>query len=354
MKIRAYTKLTPQLLKEWRSLSASSSLSHFFNSPAWFLACLEAFQYSQILIIACYSGSQLVGLLPLVKGKKAGFPAFVSPGNQYFDRSSFLLKNLDLEVVRLMLGKLAQKGSFSLKELPEEFSVMASQSLRQAKVVPCSSGSFLPITSEPFPNMAHEHRRRIANKISKLGSALEFHAYGFHAIKQLPVLIGIENQSHKKALFKDILSDPGLGRLLRAIDRQNPRALLVDILYYGGVPICFQIGFNHKQVHSGFATAFHEGYRSLLPGKVSTYLLVKYLYTIGMSVIDMSRGESMFKKDLSSISYAQYEAFYSTSPVVMSYWQLVEFVKSILSRSAAIFEFARYSKNFLFRRILSI
>jgi hypothetical protein len=354
MIVRTYHHLHPRLLHDWDGLSASSPYSHLYNSSLWFRACLSAFSYSRILIISVYNSGHLLALLPLVQGKKYGVDAWISPGNPYLDRSTLLVSSLDPSPITYLFEHLSKLGNFQLSELPQPLAETIARCYPSAAVISCSSGSLLPVTQPPFPFMKKEHLRRITSKINKAGTSLSFKVNHQHAVSLLPILINLENSSTKKARFQDILSRPELIHLLVELDHLDPHVFLVDIIYWENNPVCYQAGFNWGNIHSGFTMAYLPQYRHLMPGKLATYLLVEYLYKMGIKAIDMSRGENSFKNDLSSNHYKQYQVSFSVNRWVKKYWSAIDNIQLSLVGHSRLFEIARLSKNFIFRKLLAI
>ena len=103
---KVYNNLNKKFLAEWESMWEESPYSHFFNSPKWFLACIEAFNISRFRIYAGYNNKELVAVLPVVEEQKFGIKAYVSPGKLYIDKSTLLLKVNDIKVLEKLLNKI--------------------------------------------------------------------------------------------------------------------------------------------------------------------------------------------------------------------------------------------------------
>lgn len=347
--VKQYKELSNALLKEWQELWDKSSLKNFFNSPLWFQASLETFSYKKPLLLACYRNETLVGILPLVFAEKYGVPAYTSPGNQYYDNSSFLLETYDSHVVETILKKLSEIGNFFLSEVSQPLTTISKLALPSLQVFKSSICPYSFLEPDPYRFLSKKNKRIIAKKFKDAEGNFTCKVYNQNAEEQLRTLLAIDAESSKKAEFKETFSDPLLTKLLKNINSLDPKALVVAILFYKEEPICYNYGFAYGKTYIGSGTAYKEAYRPYAPGRVLAYSLLPELLKMGITLLDFSRGYTRYKRDFAPYAYHQYTLFHSSNAIVMRRWAALESAKAFLEKHSTLFEVVRKAKKMILK-----
>ena len=348
--VRIYSGLTKELLSEWQHLWEISPFKRFFNTPLWFQAATKTFTYEKQAIIGCYEKGKLIGLLPLVLTEKYGVPTYSSPGNQYYDNSSLLLKENDIEIFKALLEKLSELGNFYLAEVEATMANMCGIQMPEVGIVKSSRCPYLILKPDPYRFLSKKNKRIIAKKFKDAEGNFSCKIYTENAQEQLKTLLNIDAESSKKADFKETFSDPLLEKLLENINELDNKVIVVALLFYKDEPICYNYGFIFDKTYIGSGTAYKESYRPFAPGRVLAYSLLPELVKMGLNILDFSRGYTRYKRDFAPYAYHQYTLFYAKNPVVMRRWKMLEFTKNFLEEHPALFEFVRKNKNRFLRK----
>ncbi len=349
LEMKVYTELTATLLHDWQQLWNKSPMKNFFNTPLWFKASIETFHYKELLLVTCYEGGVLQGILPLVLSEKYGVPAYVTPGNQYHDNSSLLLETINEQIVHALLEKVSEAGNFYLSEIRQDLTNSSLLTMSGVGIVKSSICPYLLLEPDPYRFISKKNKRIIAKKFKTAEDNLSFKIYTNNAEEQLRTLLAIDEESSKKAAFKETFSDPLLTKLLENINKLDRNSLVVAILFYKDEPICYNYGFIIDKTYIGSGTAYKEAWRHLAPGRLLAYLLLPELMKMGLTMLDFSRGYTRYKRDFAPYAYHQYALFYSSNPLIMHRWSGLESLKSFLEKHHALFEFVRKTKKMLIK-----
>ncbi len=348
MKIETYSQLDNKLFKEWESVWEKSKNAHIFNSPHWYEACINSQSYKKLLIVACRSKTgDLLGILPLVLDKRLGISAYMSPGNNYLDKSSLLI-NFDNpgKILRPLLLSLSKMGNVYLTELPEEETRQIKNISPNRSAVISSVGRYLPTETEPFKYTKHANVRRTRKRIRDIERHIRLEFFSPENLhKYLRILNSIERGSSKKNSFKTVFSDKFLISLCSNLQKQSNNILKISLLYYDDKPICYLYGFYAKNIYHSCNTAYKSKYSQMLPGKVVTFLTIDELAKNGLKGVDFSRGDNAFKTDFTPFTYTQYSLLLTKNPLLYLAWELYCKIKPSLQNSFDLFEIIRIIKS---------
>src|SRR3989344_803253 len=345
--IIAKTSIDKHLLKEWSKLWEESPFKNYFNSPDWFLACLETFKYPEYLILACYENSKIVGILPLVKTKKYGISVFGSSGNQYYDKSSLLLLENNYHVLISLLENLSKTGNYYLSEVDQTTANNAFTYIKQLGIVKSSVCPYLPLSNNPYQYLKKEVENKILRKLEEEKDNINFKVSIGNLKANLKNIIEIESQSLKKKQNKDIFSDELFRKLCEKLNQLNSKGIMINFLLYKKEPICYQFNFLYNNTFIACSTAYKSRYKYLFPGKLLTYLLLKKLAAMGINTVDFSRGDNSFKREFTPYSYQQYSIYHTSNQIFMFWFALLNQLKNQLEKHPVLFELVRKSIHYI-------
>ena len=339
----AVTSMDKHLLKDWSNLWEESPFKNYFNSPDWFLACLETFKYPQYLILACYEDSKIVGILPLVKTKKYGISVFGSAGNQYYDKSSLLLLNNNHHILINLLEKLNKTGNYYLSEVDQTTANNALFYIRKLGIAKSSICPYLPFLSNPDKYLKKEVTNKILRKLEEEKDNIDFKVSIGKVKANLRDIIEIESESLKMKENKDIFSNKLFRKLCMKLDRLNSKNIMINFLFYKNEPICYQFNFLYNKTFIACSTAYKSRFKYLFPGKLLTYLLLKKLVKMGINTVDFSRGINEFKREFTPYSYQQYSICHASNPLITHWLTSLDLLKGQLEKHPTLFELIRKS-----------
>lgn len=328
--ISEYSELSSALYNEWRDAWDQSTYSHVFNSPYWFEACHEAEPGHELLMLVCRDQSdQILGILPLIKGKKFGFSVYLSPGHKYLDKSSLFVTDGSPAVCLALLDALRQRGSYYLTEVNELLANEVSQKRKAIGISQCSEGRDLEISEDPLCHLSRENRRRLLKRIRE-DKNLSY-VQGSVSIKEsISIARDIEVNSSKTKERKDIFSDPFLLALCEYIEKLKPGILKFTFLYHNHEPICYKYGYLTRTIYHYSNTAYTWSHQKLSPGRLLMILTLRELQNTTVKQVDFSRGDTPFKREFSTSLYRQYTLFQMNNIMSMWVWRAMYAVKRII------------------------
>lgn len=313
-----YSSVSRQLRKQWEVLWKTTASAHIFNSPEWFYACINTFNYQDIKIITSWENNQLRSIMPLVLENNLGIHLWMSPGGKFVDKSSLLTKN---ESVSPLVEKLSN-SNYYLQELEENLVI---QSYLMNKVRKSSLSSYLPLEKDPFQFLNRKQRSKIFNRVKKHKEKLDFVSF-YNDSKALETAFAIDVRSYKadkgQATFISLLNRTFFQNLLRQFRKQ----FVVNILYYDQQPFVYDIGIIGKNTYFALNTSFDKNFKFLIPGKILLYFLLNDLQTRKITTFDFLRDYTTLKKEFTPFYQQQYD-LYSINNVFSKYW--LETSKSI-------------------------
>src|SRR3989344_6408779 len=128
MNISIHNTLSAPLKKEWRELWGKSPHSNIANSPEWFEAALQTYEYKCFRIIAANrDNGELVAVLPLVLEKRFGIGVFAPPAAEFADHCALLGNLNDKSIIKSVVSEMLTLGISYIKGLDEnEAGIFAS------------------------------------------------------------------------------------------------------------------------------------------------------------------------------------------------------------------------------------
>lgn len=345
MEMKVYHSLNEELVREWQDLWERSSLAHSFNSPWWHEACVKAFGERKMLVVAAYSEGELVGVLPVVWTRKYGIGTYTSAGRQYLDKSTLLVADKEEGLVKGLLKELAKMGNFYLNEMSEEFARVGLKASGRYKVIKSSTGRYLVVEPDPYRYLRSTHKRKYRKIIEQEKGKIRYEMVWGGVERCLETMMEIEFDSPKKEQGKEVFSDSAHRRLCRELNRLSGGEVLISLLYYENKPVCYRYGLVGKKIYHDWNTAYRSAYRWLTPGGVLTYLMMSDLEREAIKIIDFSRGDSRFKRELTPDRYEQYALLYSANAMVRWWWWGWGRARGCLEKYPRMFEIIRRGKK---------
>ena len=295
--------------------------AHFFNTPAWFISCLNTYDINEYYIFVAYQGHELVGILPLVKEKKFGIDVFVSPGRRYLEKSTILVIDNNYQILNKLINEVGKHGNIYLTELSEEITHMLSKDQEEGLLTLSSINPYILLKDNPFGSLSEKQKKRITGKIRKnLGNFKFVHIrnnLGFH----LQTVFDLETRSSKKLANKDSFSDAKIRKLFTSLINYAKDYISIDFILYKNLPIVSSLGFIFKDRYLAYYTCYDSNFRDYFPGKILTYFMLTKLSEERMEVFDFSRGHNSFKNDFTKNWEFQYDFYFSKNPLIILWWE---------------------------------
>ncbi|MCI5222465.1 MAG: GNAT family N-acetyltransferase [Candidatus Electrothrix sp. AR4] len=323
--------VTKELFNEWHALWTKQK-GHYFNSPYWYKASIDAFAIKErdMYLFICREKGELVGVLPLIRGKKYGLDCLQFPGEQYLDQACILIFDQRVDVTKSLVE--TAKSTRMLIYLSE---VREVHLFDQCKFFEKSSSEcpYLNMRTGPFQEMKPKKYRRRKNKIKKNSEQLEFKVFeGEDVAEHIDVMFEVEKNSPKAKRNEDIFSDKYARKLYENIIDQGDGAVLA-VLYYNSKAVAHLFALRGGDSITDIHTAYVEGYKTLSPG---TLLLLQFIEHVsndkGVRTYDLSRGMTVQKKEYTSKVNKQYDVYIAHSVVMSTLVRSIFNCREILKR----------------------
>lgn len=348
--VKIHKELGDKLKKDWQDLWLRSEKGHFFNSWSWFQACCDTESITDFQIVTCYEGKKLVALVPLVKSRLFGIRVLKNPGNKFFsEKSALLLDKKESQVIPILIKKLSELGNLYLFELDQDTVEILAESHPRILASVSAVNSYIRLENDPLRYLSKKQESKIRNKIAENRSDLQYQHHTNDLDKHLETVFEIENRSYKKMHKKDIFSKEINRGLFRSIAKHGKGFLAVDLVYYKGEPIVYNLGLNYKDRYLAFQTAYVRRYRKLSPGKILLSFMLRELQKQGKELFDFARGHNRLKQEFTPEFKLQYDIYLSKNKAVMYWFKLINLARRIKAQVTK----SEYSKDgdYLFRQL---
>lgn len=329
IEVKIIKEITPDFIHQWQKLWEDSSYGHFFNSVYCILACLKAFKIKEYWIFTVFKDGKLVVILPLIKTRKFGVKVFSSPGKKYIEKSTLLLTDKDKNLLDHLMTEIAKIGNIYLTEVPEEIADRLSADKQHSLISLSSINPFITLDENPYRYLTKKQKSKIVNKIKKNIGSLSYGHYRDNLDKHLETVFQIENKSSKKLKRKDSFSNTEIKDLFKALVNIARQYVVIDILYFNGLPIVSGLGLMFKNKYLAYHTAYVNDFRELIPGKMLTFCMLSRLRNEGVSLFDFSRGHNVFKGEFTNKHLLQYDYYYSINPLVRILWNAINSLRRL-------------------------
>lgn len=295
MKCVTYTKLDTKLYNEWEELWEKSSFANYTNSPQWFSAVLESFDYKEYSIISIYEKKALRAIAGLVKVKKYGIPVYTIPPNDHVCGLPFLINPKDDKIMRFLHNELLSRGIVYLDNIPHDFVATLQGISNHTHAHTSSLNYFLPLQGDG-QTVTLSNRKELLRRAKKVASDITLVSYAGAEKKGLQKAFAIDAVSRKQKRGYNVFASAEMRKFYKNLQKVFGSMMRINILYYKTHPIAYEIGFIVKKKYFGNQLGFAEAYKHLSPGKVISVKLVDYLFAHGVEEMDFGSGDSHLKR----------------------------------------------------------
>lgn len=294
-------KIDEALKYEWKKLWFHSEYRNYFNSFEWFESCIDIFKIKNYKVIKIYKNDSLICIIPL---EKKG-TTLISPGDKYLDKSTLLVKNIDIEMVKQLKSYLyINKQSLILTELDQDLAAMFGE--KQMKEI-SSENPYIDLTTDINNIIKTKEKHHIENIIKK-NHELSVQIYKSNTYKYLDIIYDIEKKSNKPQKKREMFSDPKAKNIFCKL--AATKYPIVAILYHNKTPIAHLFGIkNKKNNFMAYHMAYKKEFKKYQPGKILILFLINFLKEKQYTVFDLSRGNSLLKKHFSKNSRINYSIY---------------------------------------------
>lgn len=333
LKIIVYQRLTPNLAADWLDLWQRSEFATPFNHPAWLRVTREADKFSELRILAGYAAGKLRAVLPLVRSRRFGIGVWTTPGNPFFsEKSTFLIEVEDVSLLNTILLAALNTGNLYLPEIDERLVDLVLRDNPGILAAVASVNPYLHLHLYPFRSLSKKNRSRLRNIIRRNRKQLRFVHHREDLERHFRTLVDLESRSRKGQTGKTVFDRPAAKRLFRSFIRHCREFVAIDMIYYGGKPIVYNLGLRFKKTYLTYQTAFLNEYRTLAPGKLLLCYLFLHLRKDGFWICDFARGYHHLKQEFTGDYRLQYDLSWSANPAVRVWWLLINATRRLRQR----------------------
>lgn len=349
MKIQSYSEkqLTQNFYKLWELVWSSQIDSHIFNSPYWFQTCLKIFKYKKIVIVVAKNDNgKISAIVPMVLDEKFGSMVYMSPGGKYLDKSTILFTNeINKKNIQVIFKYLSDNYDYFLSEIPAGyFKIISNANINFASSI-SSIGRDLYLDEHPLRNLSKENIRRLKKRIDDNKNLLIYKFNKYSINKSIQIAKIIEEKSNKLTDSKRIFTDENLINLCKELSKVKNIKIDFSFLFYEKNPICYKFGYICQNKYHYANSAYDLKYNKLSSGRLLMIGLIDYLKRKKINYIDLSRGETNFKKEFSNTPYTQYLVFHHKNYLLNIIWNLIYYIKPVIVKNEARLDyFFKYLK----------
>lgn len=321
--------LDSEFIRKWSNLVNLSEHAHFFNTPQWFISCLDTYDINEYYIFTAYQEDELVGVLPLIKERKFAAEVFASPGKRYLEKSSILVKSSSTYILNKLISEVLKYGNIYLTEVSEEIAESLSINKKNGLLTLSSINPYIRLNENPLGTLADKQIKRINGKINNNFDNLKFCHLRNNLGIRLQSIFELEDKSSKKMAGKESFSNPAVRRLFTCLINYAKEFVVIDFVYFKNLPIVSSFGFVFKNRYLAYHTSFDNNFRSFIPGKLITYNMLTKLREEGVSLFDLGRGHNEFKNDFTKYYVFQYDFYYSKNPLIRLWWESINLARRL-------------------------
>lgn len=335
-------KLTEPDLVRWQNFWDETSNAHFFNSPSYFLSCLEIDPKLEHEIFFVLESEELVAVLPLEYGRKFGIKTLACPegfGNA-LDTSSLLLKSENKqessEVLRFLVDTVTKEANLYLKGIEETFLELLKDKdgviWKSCKTEFSCKRPWTKIDENPLGRMSGKSRRNLRKRVEKNKEHLLFEFEQSGNVDNLERMILVENGSWKGQKKIALFDNKDARALYRSWIKRGKERVLIAFLKYDNKDIAYLCGHFFKGTFLVTNMAFSVEFAKISPGKILVYKTLEYLRSKGATVFDFSVGESKIKSEFCEMTTAQYNCYFGKNKLVCIWWTTILSIKRFLKK----------------------
>jgi CelD/BcsL family acetyltransferase involved in cellulose biosynthesis len=303
VQVAAATELGPPELDRWSEIQRASSLyrSPFFRPE--FTLVVAGIRDVRVAVIE--DGGAVVGFFPFEVGRgRSGRPA----GRPFSDYHGVLLDDA-VELDPRALVRACGLTTWSFDHLPAELVAFAPYVLGRGRSPYLDLGQGFESYLEG--RRARSEIRNALRKARKLGrelGPLRLVADSDEA-GLLDVLVGWKRRQYRETGVRDVLADAGARELLRLVhEAQGPGfSGVLSVLYAGDVVAAVHLGLRAGPVWHSWFPAYNTDLHRYSPGLALMLELAEAAPALGITEIDLGKGEARYKEALATGAVPLYE-----------------------------------------------
>jgi CelD/BcsL family acetyltransferase involved in cellulose biosynthesis len=340
--LQKINKLTELDLAGWQIFWDETFDAHFFNSPNYFLSCLEIEPEIDCEIFFVLDGGKLVAVLPLVHTRKLGIKTLACPEGfgDALDMSSLLVKNKNKqensEILKFLFDAIVKESNLYLKGVEEAFVELLKDKdgaiQKKCKVEFSCKRPWTKIDENPLGQMSGKIRRNLRKRIEKNKEHLvvEFEQNG--NVDNLERMILVEKGSWKGQKKIALFDDKNARNLYRSWIQRGKEQVLIVFLKYDNKDIAYLLGHFFKDTFLVTNMAFLVDFAKISPGKVLVCKTLEHLQTKGLAIFDFSIGQSKIKSEFCEMATSQFNCYFGKNKLTCIWWSILLYIKRFLKR----------------------
>jgi CelD/BcsL family acetyltransferase involved in cellulose biosynthesis len=302
--LETHTGFEPSLVREWDALADRTDASPFLR-PGWFLAWWRAFAVGRLEIFAVRRGGRLAGIVPMTH--RLG--GLVSASNWHTPMFGFLVEDRDTadELARAVLRPAVHSVTVRFldegDEPTEQALVEAADRVRQRVL---ERSPFIDTRGdwEAYQERLGARRRRELRRrwrrLEELGQpAFEVHQGDRDLERLLDEGLAVEGSGWKDERGTSIRAQPATWRFYHEVARWAAGRgwLTLGFLRLDGRPLAFDYCLEHRGVHYLLKTGYDPALRSLAPGMLLRYEMIRRAHQTPVTTYDFLGDDNPWKLD---------------------------------------------------------
>lgn len=325
-------------MAQWQKLWEKADDVHFFNSPKHLISFLSVFPSEKYLIIFCYKNEELVGVLPLVWGRRFGIKTLMCADSfgDSVDRSSLCLDGDDPKIFRQMVEDVTKTENLYLAELEERHLNLFMQNNGEvAKNCVFEFSCISPrviLGDDPLVNMSRKTRKKFKKKLQKTEKIITFEFCRSNNVADFQKMIEIEKKSWKGKKKISLFEKEVPRRVYSSWVKMNDENIGISFLKHEGKEIAYLFGIFSKNTFLVTNTAFVSDAGKMTPGTILVFRTLEYLQNIGIEMVDFSVGDSRWKREFGNRFLKQYNFYFSRNKAVYHFWMTATLCKKIVKK----------------------
>jgi CelD/BcsL family acetyltransferase involved in cellulose biosynthesis len=323
MKVKLYNSLEKSLIRDWEILWKASPFSTVFNSPNWYESYLDSYGADVVRIVAIYKINKLVSLAPLVKTRLFGISVYVTVGSDFCQRSGVLCDYEDFITTRLLFSRLSELGLVYFTHLDETNYKNMKNLVKGLTPISHRISPYINLRINSDGELVLAKRRQILKKALNEVQNFKLKTYDEGLANVIPLIFEIDRKSTKSKNGYATFFDEKVKEFFKLLSVRSKKNILINVLYYKGKPIAYEIGFKEKNIYIDSQRAYLPEYAHLTPGKVLMVLVAEMLAKRGYEVFDLGPGVDNLKKSLAKNENTYFNLILSKSGVISAYLKAV-------------------------------
>jgi hypothetical protein len=348
MKIKIYTKIDPNFIREWQSFWDKSPFANYSNSTQWFLSVIESFNYKNYAIIAIYKKEQLIAVAAFIKKRKYGIDVYTTPPEDFACGLPFLADINDELLMNMLINQILELGTLCISNIPEKLSQVIKNTTKKSTIFKGTLNFFMPLEKDASGQMVIKNKSKIMQKAQDIENDISLTTYDCgSSIDALNIAFMIDNISTKRSKGYNAFADKEICTFFKFLAKNYKEKLLINVLYDREKPIGYEIGFAINNTFYGNQIATVSGYEKYSLGRIFIIKLIESLGKRGINKIDFGSGEDHIKKSFTK----NYQALYTI--VISKYRHIHMYLNTMFRFSYLVYKFFhRYPKvYYLYRRL---